>query len=98
LVSVFVLAIKSISQRCTLANELLSQSFVYYLTGPAALAVTEALNFKVVCLGQVLAVTVIVFVFGPAFPLVSNSAFTKPVPPTGIGSRVQSGTVQPHEG
>jgi hypothetical protein len=63
-----------------------------------ALGVTIALKRNTVCFGQVLAVTVMVLFCIPGLPLLSNLAFTNPVPPAGIGSFVQSGTVQPHEG
>src|SRR5688572_31197646 len=68
----------------------------YFFTGPsvADLGVTMALNLSTVCFGQVLAVTVTVLFWMLGFPLLSNLAFTYPVPPTGIGSFVQSGTVQ----
>src|SRR5688572_18566631 len=73
---------------------------IYFLTGPcvaSALGITIALKRNTVCLGHVLAVTVTVLFWALVLPLVSNLAFTKPVPPTGIGSLLQSGTVQPHE-
>jgi hypothetical protein len=71
-----------------------------YLTGPfaSAFGVTMALKRKVVTFGQVLAVTVMVLLLIPGFPLLSNSAVTKPVPPAGIGSLENVGTVHPHEG
>jgi hypothetical protein len=73
-----------------------------YFTGPlapaSALGVTIALNRRVVTFGQVLAVTVIVLLLIPGLPLLSNSAVTKPVPPTGIGSCEYVGTVHPQEG
>lgn len=73
----------------------------YYFTGPLApsgLGVTIALKRRVVTLGQVLAVTVMVLLLIPGFPPLSNSAVICPVPPTGIGSCDQVGTVHPHEG
>jgi hypothetical protein len=57
-----------------------------------------ALNRRVVVFGHVFAVTVMVLLLIPGLPLLSNSAVTTPVPPTGIGSCVHFGTVQPHEG
>lgn len=52
----------------------------------SAAGVTIALKRSVVIFGHVFDVTVIVLLLIPGFPLVSNSAVTKPVPPTGIGS------------
>src|SRR6185436_3725533 len=72
----------------------------FYFVGPfaSAFAVTIALKRSIVVFGHVLAVTVIVLLLMPGFPLESNSAVTFPVPPTGIGSCDHFGTVHPHEG
>ena len=47
-----------------------------YFAGPSGLGNTIALKRKVVCLGHVLAVTVMVLFCAFGFPLESNSAFT----------------------
>src|SRR5690606_17415186 len=74
--------------------------YVGYFAGPCAscFGITMALKLSATCFGQVLAVTVTVLFCMLGCPLLSNSAFTKPSPPTGIGSFDQSGTVQPHVG
>ena len=79
----------------------MAKSAIYFLTGPsveeAAFGKTIALNRSTVCLGHVFAVTVTVLFWALVLPFVSNFAFTKPVPPAGIGSLLQSGTVHPHD-
>ena len=63
-----------------------------------AFGVTNALNLKTVCFGQVFAVTVTVLLLAFGFPLLSNFTSTLHSPPTGIGVLVQLGAVQPQEG
>src|SRR5436853_6789426 len=66
---------------------------INYFTGPLApsgFGVTMALKLSFICLGHVLEVTVTILFCMPGFPPESNSTFTKPAPPTGMGSFVQS--------